>query len=553
MTAKAFDLAAFADNAASGPPYLLHCDARIDDRQKLAVSLGIPADAAAADFILAAYDKWGADCPRHLIGDYAFVIADAGAQSLFCARDHIGARPFCYALAGGIFHFGASPGSIVQSHPELGQIDPEFAAAKIARKQQFSLDRTFYTAVRKLAPGRTLTVTANGAELRRYWDPAAITGQFSGSDEEAVAMAADLLRQAAADRLQGYTQPAVHLSGGLDSSAVAALAVTHQRSIGGPDPRAYAWYQNSAGAVDDETRWIDAASRALALPVDAPRQSVSGITELLRADWCAGPNASNLYHEDAVQRLAQTHGVDTILSGWGGDESLSFNGRGYQSELLGKGRFVELARLSGGLGPVSFLRGIKRAVWEKFIPRKDSRHTNVTRGNYLTADAAQRLPAKRSQPLDFTNARSVMIGLMELGSITARIEDWAISGRKHGIDYAYPLLDRRVMEFALSLPGHFFLRPGSRRWIMRQVLDPQLPALVRDNNSKTELARVDALKETLDAAIRECGELLDGSKDYSGRGAYVDIARLRDDIRSGRGKTGNSSGWQTRALQFLKF
>ncbi|WP_160729341.1 asparagine synthase-related protein [Pontixanthobacter luteolus] len=553
MTARAFSLAELCGGPANDRPYLLYCDARIDDRQKLAASLGLPADAAAADFILAAFGKWGADCPQHLIGDYAFVIADAGTGSLFCARDHIGARPFCYALSGGVFHVGAAPGPIVQSSPELGEIDPEFAAIKIARKQYFSLDRTFYKPIRKLAPGCTLTVTENGADLCRYWDPAAVTGEFGGSDEEAVAIAADLLNQAAADRLHGYRQPAVHLSGGLDSSAVAALAVKHQRANAGPDPRAYAWYQNSAGAVDDETRWIDAASRALALSINAPRQSVAGITELLRADWCDGPNASNLYHEDAVQRLAQTHGVDTILSGWGGDESLSFNGRGYQSELLGKRRFGELARISGGVGPISLLRGIKRAAGERSIPRKDSGKNRVTGENYLTAGAVQCLPAKQNQPLDFTNARSAMIGLMELGSLTARMEDWSISGRKRGIDYAYPLLDRRVMEFALSLPGHFFLRPGSRRWIMRQVLDPDLPALVRDNNSKTELARVEALKETLDAAIRHCGKLLDECEDFSGREGYVDIDRLREDIRSRRGETGYSSGWKTRALQFLKF
>ena len=91
------------------PHLTLIADARLDDRAGLAAALGLNlADVNDGDLILAAYGKWGADCPRHLLGDYAFVIHDEAAGLLFGARDHIGARPFFYSFDGGRFRFAGS-------------------------------------------------------------------------------------------------------------------------------------------------------------------------------------------------------------------------------------------------------------------------------------------------------------------------------------------------------------------------------------------------------------------------------------------------------------
>ena len=87
-------------------------DARIDDRNTLCDTLGVPrtqrAQIADVELILRAFTQWGADCPRHLLGDYAFCVWDAAKRTLFCARDHIGARPFYYAAANGRFVFASA-------------------------------------------------------------------------------------------------------------------------------------------------------------------------------------------------------------------------------------------------------------------------------------------------------------------------------------------------------------------------------------------------------------------------------------------------------------
>ena len=78
----------------------LAADARLDDRDGLCDALGVAGTLADAELILRAWLRWGRDCPRHLLGDYAFALWDMRHRTLFCARDHVGARPFYYALPG---------------------------------------------------------------------------------------------------------------------------------------------------------------------------------------------------------------------------------------------------------------------------------------------------------------------------------------------------------------------------------------------------------------------------------------------------------------------
>src|SRR5581483_3512479 len=88
----------------------LVCDARLDQRDELIASLGVDSQAphlqlSDAELILRAYQRWGEGCVHHLLGEFAFAIWDAPARKLFCARDHLGLRPFYYAQLGETFIF----------------------------------------------------------------------------------------------------------------------------------------------------------------------------------------------------------------------------------------------------------------------------------------------------------------------------------------------------------------------------------------------------------------------------------------------------------------
>ena len=182
--------AAPIEEAYGGPPLhfdrdaglALAADARIDDREGLCESLGIPHPerpvTSDGDLILRAYVRWGRECPNHLLGDYAFVVWDQRKRSLFCARDHIGARPFYYALSSKRFVFASTVEAVLAAPDVSDELDESVVAAFLTQIgwQAHMTARTFFKMVRKLPPGHTLTVAAvpdarAPARPERYWRP----------------------------------------------------------------------------------------------------------------------------------------------------------------------------------------------------------------------------------------------------------------------------------------------------------------------------------------------------------------------------------------------
>ena len=158
----------------------LVADVRLDDRRSLCDALGIPhperQQVADAALVLGAYARWRRDCADHLLGDYAFAVWDANERSLFCARDHAGARPFYYALAPAGFAFASTVEGVLAAPGVRDDLDELSVAEHLTSIGLLSTTRTFFKAVAKLPPGHTLTVDCSGDACRvaapmRYWRP----------------------------------------------------------------------------------------------------------------------------------------------------------------------------------------------------------------------------------------------------------------------------------------------------------------------------------------------------------------------------------------------
>ena len=162
-------------------------------------------------------------------------------------------------------------------------------------------------------------------------------------------------------------------------------------------------------------------------------------------------------------------------------------------------------------------------------------------------------PARQTSTVSSTQVFDVQTSRDDLGRITQRIEDWAASGAQHGIEYRYPLLDRRLMEFAYALPPGQFLRGKLNRWIFRYAMDPILPPAVCWNTNKFEQSRVDALGRLLISAFGSIADELAARSAPPSRARYIDMPRLMQDLA--RARAGETRGLSHRriALQFLDF
>jgi asparagine synthase (glutamine-hydrolysing) len=173
--------------------------------------------------IIHAYDQYGADCPTHLRGMFAFAIWDERSQELFLARDRVGKKPLLYSQVNGKLVF-ASEFSALLLHPDISRDIDREAIHYYLSFMCVPAPLTAYRAIKKLEPGHSLRFRQSDGQItiQRYWQ-LNFSQKTNLSEEEAGERAVELLREAVRVRLMSEVPLGAFLSGGIDSSAVVAL------------------------------------------------------------------------------------------------------------------------------------------------------------------------------------------------------------------------------------------------------------------------------------------------------------------------------------------
>ncbi|HEY8425236.1 MAG TPA: asparagine synthase (glutamine-hydrolyzing), partial [Limnochordales bacterium] len=174
-----------------------------------------------AEVLLAAFMEWGSACLERLNGVFAFAVWDEGAQRLVLARDRLGAKPLFYARRGDAFLF-ASELKALLAHPAVEPVVEEGLAEILALGPARTPGHGVFKGVEELLPGHYLTWDRSGLHSGRYW--ALESRPHEDSPERTAATVRDLLADATGRQLVAGGPVCTLLSGGLDSSAVTALA-----------------------------------------------------------------------------------------------------------------------------------------------------------------------------------------------------------------------------------------------------------------------------------------------------------------------------------------
>src|SRR5882757_9064761 len=175
------------------------------------------------------YEEYGPDCVQHLRGMFAFAIWDRDKKTLFIARDRLGIKPLYYQLTSERLLFGSEI-KVLLAH---GSIRPEFDRVALPEFLAFgylSGENTFYSGIHKLLPGHTMEIGLDGQpKIRQYWDLDVSSPHESRDESHYVQSYRELLEGAVSSHLMSDVPLGVFLSGGLDSSAVAALMTKIRR------------------------------------------------------------------------------------------------------------------------------------------------------------------------------------------------------------------------------------------------------------------------------------------------------------------------------------
>ncbi|MEN6460699.1 MAG: asparagine synthase (glutamine-hydrolyzing) [Syntrophomonas sp.] len=174
------------------------------------------------EVLLTAYMEWGAECLQHLNGIFAFAIWDKNAQQLFMARDRLGVKPLFYTLKGGSLWF-ASELKALLVHPQIkAQVDAGGLAEIFIMGPARTPGEGVFKGITELRPGRYLIFNRDGIKVKKYWE---LNSQNHTEDLDTTAVhLRELLQDTVSRQLSADVPVCTLLSGGLDSSAISALA-----------------------------------------------------------------------------------------------------------------------------------------------------------------------------------------------------------------------------------------------------------------------------------------------------------------------------------------
>jgi asparagine synthase (glutamine-hydrolysing) len=486
--------------------FVLAADVRLDNREDLAAALGITPPDDDEALLLAALLRWGDAAVERLIGEFAFAWWDVAERRLLLARDYLGQRPLHLVRHQDFVAFASMPKGL-HALPGVAR-RPDVAA--VADYLAFIPDcgpESFFAGIEKAPAGTLIHVDGAGSTCAAYWAPSRQSSAAKTETEAHEAVRHELDRATAA-RLRGRTRVAAQLSGGLDSSTVAATAA---RLLLPADGRVAAFTgvpdesvpDEGGGRILNESR-LAALTAALHPNMDHETISAGAVMAVdtfdrtMRLYDRPAQNHINEPWIGAINDAAAARGLSLLLHGSMGNLSFSHSGMELLGDLFGRGRWLALAhhlralRRQGGGWPSMVLETVgpflPMPLWRAMARRRQGQ-LDLVRGSFLRPEfaatvslaerMAERLPDPDARPVrDAFPVRVWALRRVDVGGFTKGIlGGW-------GLQLADPTADRRLVELTLALPARFYMRPGEPRALARRAFADRLPAAVLQERRK---------------------------------------------------------------------
>jgi asparagine synthase (glutamine-hydrolysing) len=499
-------------------------DARIDARRGLVSELlahgrPVSCDLPDVELLWHSYQIWQERCVDHVLGDFAFAVWDIVRRRLFCARDHLGVKPFYYAQLGQAVVFSNTL-DCVRQHPAVSdRLNDRAVGDFLLFGLNLDTDTTIFADIQQIPPGHTVIWSEGTVERRRYWSLPIDEPIFYRRADDYVAHFRELLYEAVSDRLR-IDRVGVFMSGGIDSPSLAATARDQLRRRTG-DGGVYAFTKAYDG-YDEERHYAGLVASHLGLGIDVR----DGIRDLIDADWMRTsvrtpqpvPYPTNL-SSDLVYHNRVASYSRVVLYGEGPDNALKYEWRPYVSYLLRSRRF---ARLASDLCSHCFrhrriplLSSIPRIVRERLRSAPGASlpdwfnydvEDRVRLGEHLGGQHVERKSAHAIRPSAYHSL------------VHPRWQDFFRSCdgayTTGSLEVRHPYMDVRLLRFLLAVPPVPWCR---RKYLMRRAMRGMLPEAVLAR-PKSPLVR-----DPWDLRVRESG--LPPLQPVPALTTYVDAAR----------------------------
>lgn len=482
-------------------------NARIDNRKQLLLLLELTNEQVTTDseLILAMYQKYGVDCPKHLRGDFVFIIWDEDKQQIFCARDHFGVKTLFYSHThDGIMISNEHNAFFTTNWADNSVIDEEVFIHNVWNLGSHELQSSCST-IDILAPAHYLVVNNQGIQTQRYWQLESKNDWQHLTDEALLVELKKRFQQSVEDRCNTDFVLGTELSEGLDSNGVAGYAARFL-----PNNTIYTFsYMCEALTNENQHIWADTYKDINEMLALYPN---------LESVWQSNPlhGEGDIVHQQKKQQIfkqcggvlskklvgsprivaAQSKNVRVLLSGWGGDHCVTNPAYQYADELAQQGKLLTLYRhfqernsrvKSSDMAykaqspvkavlftfvknwfsllyvPLQVRRGLGQA-----LRRRLNKHSlkPIWRNKYYLV---KKFHAWQKSYLRYTVKSKEHLELFEIG-LTNRLTLSELEAKAARIEYRFPMLDVDLVEFAHNLPARLKIHQGVERFPFREVL-----------------------------------------------------------------------------------
>lgn len=533
----------------------LTADARIDNRDELIAALGLTDRPSGkitdSQLILSAYEQWGDRCPEKLLGDFAFAIWDERRQVLFCARDHLGVKPFYYYSSGRAFIFATEIKALL-CLPEVPRQLNEVKVASYLTAILEDNNSTLYKSILRLPAGHSLTISPIGTRLQIYWSLDPSRELRMSSDTEYAEAFREIFTKAVGCRLRSAFPVGSHLSGGLDSSSITCTARKIFAEEGRDQLHTFSAIFDKVTQCDERFFQNAVLAQGNLEPHYLQADHMSPLTDLDRLLWHHDEVflPANLYFDWGMYGLAQQLGVRVVMDGFDGDTTVS-HGNEYLRELARTGQWLTLAietkeygkkfnlpwrKVLGhwvwayGIRPTIFRFPALKPVQQIYRTlRQPKQSANKPMWSApLNPDFVQRLDlvaryqTKTLEPPQ--TERENHYRLLTNDVMQHCLECTSKTAAAFSVEPRFPFCDKRLVEFCLALPANQKLHRGYTRIVMRRAMDGILPKEIQWRPGKANFAP--SLEQGLTTYERERLEKV-ALKDPAVIEKYVDVTALR--------------------------
>lgn len=539
---------------------MLTADAIIDNRSELINLLNITKSnevVTDSQLILMSYIKWGVDCTKYLIGDFAFVIYDFNKNKIFSARDHLGGRTLYYKFINNTFIFSTTIDPIIEEEELNDRWITDFLSAPSVMNQSEGVE-TVYKDIYQIPAATALIIDNNSITKNKYWDITKSNKTLKlNSDEEYVSQFIDIFYNAVKSKLRTNGEVAIKLSGGLDSSSVAATAAPILKE---ENKKLYSFtsvpmdnYKKDNNRVVDESKFVKEIKDMyenieMSLCKSENRDSLKDMPYFLKVFEQPYKTYQNCFWGDEINKRAAEKGCKVILSGQFGNFTISYGNYFTHMKTLLKDKkiitFIKDIKRCSEFHNISYYFTLKTVI-KNIIPYKIKRKMRKIKGENLKTDQFQLVNKELINKYNTFN-RFEKIGynicfgktdnmyderkfiLYEALLAQISIIETKLS-LENGILLRDPTKDKRVLEFCFSLPTEQYVRGGKDRYLIRRAMNGLLPDSILSNYSFKGIQSADWLQRLESKKDLLCEKLkLVISDDKCNK--YLDIGYLKKQL-----------------------